>query len=158
MRAAPAFQVVLTRFGLWRFAVSCLAAMAAACIVACVATQAEAPSGARWAAAAGGVALTALVGTSLRRVDAVSLRWDGRCWHLGPPASAGEEPCSGSIAVAVDLGGFLLLRFVPDAAARRPAATWLPVQRRGLEGPWHALRCAVYSPRPSPGPDALADH
>ena len=29
--------------------------------------------------------------------------------------------------------------------------TWLPVQRRGLESQWHALRCAVYSARSSTG-------
>jgi hypothetical protein len=40
----------------------------------------------------------------------------------------------------------MLLRFTPDAPARM---TWLPVQRRGLEAQWHALRCAVYSPRPA---------
>jgi hypothetical protein len=42
----------------------------------------------------------------------------------------------------------MLLNFTPDAAAR---TSWLPVQRLGLETQWHALRCAVYSPRPMAG-------
>jgi hypothetical protein len=51
----------------------------------------------------------------------------------------------GNVAVVIDLGPWMLLRFTADAP---PRTTWLPVQRRGLEAQWHALRCAVYSPRP----------
>jgi len=46
--------------------------------------------------------------------------------------------------VAVDLGAFLLLRLVEQ----RRTIVWLPVQRRGVESQWHALRCAAYSPLP----------
>jgi len=45
----------------------------------------------------------------------------------------------------------------PSAAASDAAVTWLPVQRRGLQAHWHALRCAVYSPRPDAGVDAAPD-
>jgi hypothetical protein len=37
----------------------------------------------------------------------------------------------------------------------RRRATWLPVQRRGIERQWHALRCSVHSPHAAPGHDTL---
>jgi hypothetical protein len=51
------------------------------------------------------------------------------------------------VAVAIDLGGWMLLRFVPGAGGGR--ARWIALQRHGLEPQWHALRCAVYAPRPA---------
>ncbi len=93
-------------------------------------------------------------GASLLRNAPLSLRWDSQRWHLGPLASAGDEPWPGSLAVALDLGPWLLLRFEHEADLRRRRITWLPVQRRGLEAEWHALRCAVYCARSDPGLDA----
>jgi hypothetical protein len=49
-------------------------------------------------------------------------------------------------AAALDLGSSLLLTLPRAAAPRRPSRRGLPVQRRGLEAGWHALRCAVYAP------------
>jgi hypothetical protein len=54
-------------------------------------------------------------------------------------------------AVAIDLGSFLLLRFLPEGRSGPGAVRWIPVGRRGLEREWHAFRCAVYSPRPAAG-------
>jgi hypothetical protein len=56
--------------------------------------------------------------------------------------------------VAIDLGGWLLLRFYAepvrraagDAMRRGRTPAWIAVQRRGLEADWHAIRCTVYSP------------
>jgi len=90
------------------------------------------------------MALMAL-GVSLAKTTAVDLRWDGRTWYLGPAVG---EPVSGDLSVAIDLGAWMLLRFSPALPQARPRSTWLPVQRHGLEAQWHALRCAVYSPRP----------
>ena len=94
----------------------------------------------------------AVLGASLvQRSRATHLRWDGLVWHLGP---IGDAATPGELHVAIDLGPWMLLRFsasLPDARAR---TSWLPVQRRGLEAEWHALRCAVYSPRTAPGDDA----
>ena len=87
--------------------------------------------------AVGALAVSACA-VSLWHVPAQSLRWDGRAWQLD--AAAGE------LSVAIDLGPWMLLRFKPE---RRARASWLPVQRAGLETQWHALRCAVYSPRPA---------
>jgi hypothetical protein len=39
----------------------------------------------------------------------------------------------------------MLLRFVDESPRTR--TTWIPVQRAGIEGDWHALRCAVHAPR-----------
>ena len=83
------------------------------------------------------------------------MRWDGQRWHLAlAQASAhshGGEPAAGQLAVAIDLGGWLLLRFAAEAvAATRPRAAWIPLQRRGLEGEWHAIRGTLHSPRPAP--------
>ena len=90
-----------------------------------------------------------------------SLRWDGSFWHLGPPGTEGDEPAAGQVDVAVDLGAWMLLRFTRETSTPGRSVTWLPTQRWGLEAQWHALRCAVYSPRPAPDaaqdPGAAAD-
>jgi hypothetical protein len=98
-----------------------------------------------WAAAAvtAAAALLACLGTgaALSRLP-VTLDWNGRQWTwLSPPALAE----GGEIGVAMDLGPWLLLRFRPTLAPRRPR--WIALQRAGLETHWHALRCALYSPR-----------
>jgi hypothetical protein len=94
---------------------------------------------------------------SMRWVDRARLRWDGGDWHLArsaPPAMAEQ---AGTMAVALDGGSWMLLRFRARAATERPRITWLALSRHDLGGAWHALRCAVYSPRPDPaGPSAQA--
>ncbi len=151
MRAAPACQFSLQRFGVWRGAVLVLVTLGVATMVAWLILR-ESPltSPTSIAAALTAVSLLAL-GASLARTPAVGLRWDGRNWHLGPPSG---EPVSGDLSVAIDLGPWMLLRFRPAASNARPRVVWLPAQRRGLESQWHALRCAVYSPRPAPAEDA----
>ncbi|MEP7056684.1 MAG: hypothetical protein ABI809_02790 [Caldimonas sp.] len=77
------------------------------------------------------------------------LRWTGVRWQLLDPTVAASTPVDGDVRLAIDLGSLLLVRFVADGAGGR--TTWLPLQRRGTETPWHALRCAVYAPRPGSG-------
>jgi hypothetical protein len=157
MRASPAFQVVLDRFGVWQVAVLASALAGGVVMLAWLASSLPSVSVAsRCAAAVAALALLVL-GARAARVAPVSLRWDGQHWHLGPPESAGHEPASGALHVALDFGPWMLLRFAPAESTWRTRATWLPAQRRGLESRWHALRCAVYSPRPQPGADAAAD-
>jgi hypothetical protein len=157
MRASPAFQVVLDRFGVWRWAVLGFALSGACVMAAWLAAQpASVPAAMRWLTALVAFAVLGL-GACASRVQPVSLRWDGQLWHLGPPASAGHEPRSGELRVLIDLGPWMLLRFEPAASTWRHRATWLPAQRRGLESQWHALRCAAHSPRPQPGADVSAD-
>jgi hypothetical protein len=151
MRAAPAFQVSLRRFGAWRVAVLLLAALGVAAMTAWWLLR-ESPMTAPTSLAVALAALAlAVLGARCARIPAADLRWDGRVWHLGP---ASGDSVSGELSVAIDLGAWMLLRFAPAAPEARPRAIWLPVQRRGLEPQWHALRCAVYSPRPAPAEDA----
>jgi hypothetical protein len=147
MRASPAFQCVLNRFGVWRTAVAALAGTSVALLLVWLWARGEPPpllGRVAWICAV--LAVPALA-ASLMRMPPVTLRWDGQQWWV--EANAGE------IDVALDLGGWMLLRFRPVSAARRERSPkWLPVQRRGLEAQWHALRCAVYSPRPAPAREA----
>ena len=87
------------------------------------------------------------------------LRWDGALWHLADaapevaPGPGRAQP--GTMAIALDGGTWMLLRFRAADAAGRPRVRWLAPSRGDLGGAWHALRCAVYSPRPDPaGPSA----
>ena len=154
MRASPAFEVSLHRFGVWRSAVLLLAALGVAAITAWLITR-ERPIGlAAMIAAAFAVAVSMGWAVSLLHVPAVGLRWDGQFWHLVAVVAMPDEATPGDLRVVIDLGPWMLLRFSAAEPARRWSAIWLPVQRRGLETQWHALRCAVYSPRPAPGADA----
>ena len=153
MRAAPACQVSLRRFGVWRGAVLALASLGVLVIAVWLLTRESAPTSLTLIAAGFAAALLVATGVALAKTPAVDLRWDGRTWYLGQPV---HEPVAGDLSVAIDLGPWLLLRFSPAAPEARPRVVWLPVQRRGLEAQWHALRCAVYSPRPSAADDTPA--
>ena len=157
MRASPAFQVVLDRFGVWRAAVLTSAVTGGVVMLAWLASSPPSVSVANRGLAAVAALVLLIAGARAARVAPVSLRWDGQLWHLGPPESAGHEPASGALQVALDFGPWMLLRFEPAESTWRTRSSWLPAQRRGLESRWHALRCAVYSPRPQPGADAAAD-
>jgi hypothetical protein len=148
MRASPAFQVTIRRFGIWRVGVCVLMVAAAGGLIAWVSTRDDAA--ARYWLAAPAAALIAAA-AKLLRCPAMSLRWDTQTWRMGPAATVGEEPWSGHLAVAVDLGAWMLLRFERDAAPGLRRIVWLPLQRRGLATRWHTLRCAVYSARPAAG-------
>ena len=138
MRASPALHVSLNRFGAWRGAVAALVLLAGSVVLAWLWATDPAQPHHRWssvlATLIGAAALG--LGASLWRIRPCDLRWDGERWHLGDVD--GEQP--GELAVALDLGPWLLLRFKAHGATR-----WLPVQRRGLEAQWHALRCAVHA-------------
>jgi hypothetical protein len=137
MRAAPALQLTLERFSAWRTSVALLCAAAAASIAAWL-------QAGPWTAVA--AALAAGVSLPLTRRVPCRLSWDGERWRLGAAGAPLDELPCGTLRVMIDVGGFLLLRFEAEGAR---AMQWLPVQRSGLEASWHALRCAVYSPRPA---------
>jgi hypothetical protein len=82
-----------------------------------------------------------------RRRHPVRLRWDSKHWYLAELNGASAEAGPAHVHVKIDAGAWLLLKFVPQGSADPLAVRWLPVQRRGFEGQWHALRCAVYSSR-----------
>ena len=161
MRASPAFQCVLSRFGVWRAAIAVLASAGVAVLVAWLATRSEPAPPLGLAAWIGAMLAVPALAASLMRVPAVTLHWDGQQWWLArlarssrAAAAAQIDAVSGEMDVALDFGGWMLLRFRPMPAARRGSPQWLPVQRSGLEAHWHALRCAVYSPRPAPAREA----
>jgi len=99
------------------------------------------------------VLVTVLWRTELQREPHV-LHWDGQAWHWAAAHVPEDRRRAGRIQVALDLGGWMLLRLLP-ADGGAPRAHWLPVQAAGLERSWHALRCAVYSPTPEAAPGGL---
>lgn len=148
MQGPPALTLSLPPCALWRAVVAVLAALAAAALGAWVMRAAGMLPMSLWgwllAAALGAIAAA----WTLHRLRAVQLRWDGGQWHL---AEQGLEPRPGTLDVALDTGGWLLLSFRPEGSGIPWRRRWIPVGRRGAGPHWHALRCAVYSPRPAPG-------
>jgi hypothetical protein len=150
MRAAPAVSLSVRPSPHWRAALALLAAVALGSTVAWAWQRGDALS----AGAAAAVGLLALhVLRSARRRPPLGLRWDGQAWWLSEPGRPGGDPRPGEVVLALDLGAWLLLAFHPHAGVPGPARRrWLPLQRAGLEADWHALRCALYSPRPAAPP------
>jgi hypothetical protein len=76
------------------------------------------------------------------------LHWDRQDWLLESGTAA---PRAGTLEVAIDLGSWMLLRFVPVPGGRSGpellAVRWLAVERGRLGFEWHALRCTLYAPR-----------
>ena len=145
MRDSVFFELRLRRFGVWRVAVWLVdgAAMAAvaAWTVAMLDSQPESGRVLVMAVAAGLLLATTGLAISLARVEAGLLTCSDGLWAFAPDRG---QRRTGTLEVAVDLGAFLLLRLVEQ----RRTIVWLPVQRRGVESQWHALRCAAYSPLP----------
>ena len=154
MRASPAFHILIDRFCLWR------AAVLAACVAALgvwlawiVSMQQEFDTTMTAATMIVGF-VPIVVAAKLAHRRPVSLRWDTQSWRFGPADSYGDEPWAGRLHVAIDLDSWMLLKFEHEVTGRYRRVDWIPVQRLGMESSWHALRCAVYSSRPSPSLDA----
>ncbi len=157
MRTSPAIDVELTRFGVWRTAIALLAAAALAAVWAWWSTlNTSQPRNSGIALLAALVTLSLVIialAASLSSVRCTALRWNGQSWsiqRMRRNLAAAGEPLAGEIVVAIDLGLWMLLRFEPATRGARLRIVWLPVQRGGIEAQWHALRCALYSPRPAP--------
>jgi hypothetical protein len=156
MRESVFFELRLRRFGVWRVAVWLVAGAAIAAVaawtVAMLDSQPESGRALVMAVAAGLLLATTGLAISLARVEAGLLTCSDGLWAFAPDRG---QRRTGTLEVAVDLGAFLLLRLVEQ----RRTIVWLPVQRRGVESQWHALRCAAYSPLPlaarAPTVDAL---
>ncbi|MEY2892496.1 MAG: hypothetical protein RJA98_2404 [Pseudomonadota bacterium] len=156
MRAAPALQVTLTHDTAWRLGGWLLAGFSSAVLMTWAHFTARATlQGWPWAVAVLMCAVLLALTRPWRRHAPVQLRWDGQAWHAGPIGPAGSEPWSGQLTVALDLGGWMLLRLSdpPPPAEHLPA--WLAAARHQQPAAWHPLRCAVYSPRPQRAPDAM---
>lgn len=142
MRTAPPSDFVLTRFGLWRGGVGAICAVAFAAVGAWVWTV---PHDAAVIAAvvAGGVTGAALAGVA-RRPRVVNLRCAAAEWFVAVDAAAAGPY---QLDVPIDIGVWMLLRL----RAQGLRTVWVPAQRRGQEAQWHAMRRAVYFPRPTVG-------
>jgi hypothetical protein len=146
MRGTPEIQFVVRRFLFWQLGVLTVAAVGVAALAAWVIARQPVAPPLTWSGAAGVAIAGCIVAVTLVRLPAWTLHWDGRAWHA---AAAGRADAfeAARVVVAIDLGAWMLLRF--DPVARRAAPLWLPVQRRGLETQWHALRCAVHAAAPT---------
>ena len=144
MACAPPLELRIGRRGAWRGGVGLLTALSRAAVLAWWSAQPDPAPGwagtVAWVVCAGALACGA--GLALGQPAAV-LRWDRRQWTLARDGRPGE---TGDLGVAIDLGNWMLLRFVPAGGRGFARARWIAVQRRGLEARWHVLRCTVYAP------------
>jgi hypothetical protein len=142
MRAAPAVSVKGSDSGSWLWALRVLWLLSAA-VVALWAIERAEPASLFVAAFIGICSLWGAWRTM--RPRHWTLRWDGETWSLAFDADSGA-PRVGNVTVSLDLEAALLLTF-STADGHRASHVWLPLTRSGLPAQWHALRCALYSPR-----------
>jgi hypothetical protein len=145
MRVAPPVQALSCSAGPWRSFQLALYASSAAVTVGWAAAM-------RWQPGAGPLAaglLAGLVAWLVARralpVRSVPLAWDGSTWQLRPP---GAEARPGQVALMLDLGPWMLVRFSPAGAGQR-SAVWLPLSHRDAAAVWPALRMALHAPQPA---------
>ena len=81
-----------------------------------------------------------------------TLRWDGQDWVL-VGAADGRPDLRGQASLMLDLGPWMLVRFLPHPAdaARFGAGTWLPLTLAGDPARWAALRGALWNWRAQGG-------
>lgn len=145
MRAAPPLEINVVRFGVWRAGTLGLAVTVwAALAIWWWAHPAPASASVSVLAALGMLGAAAGALPSFR-TRPFTLRRSAGQWQLAFMHDSPGPAMTGDLFVALDLGAWMLLRFIPDAIGGR--ARWIAVQRHGLEPQWHALRCAVYAPR-----------
>ena len=78
-----------------------------------------------------------------------TLRWDGQDWVLA--GDVGRPDLRGDAALMLDLGPWMLVRFLPYASAGIGAGTWLPLTVGQDLARWAALRGALWNWRAGPG-------
>ena len=149
MRERPSLVVELRRFELWQAAVLAVAALSVAAMAAWggLALSRHVDGAGRIAIVAAVLAAISLaVARSLGRGQAGRLAARDAVWTFSFERDGIERIEEGELAVALDLGVFLLLVLTRIHGSNRLARRWLPVQKRGLEADWHALRVAVFAP------------
>jgi hypothetical protein len=135
VHAAPSVRVSLGRSVGWVVVVASCAGIAAANAAAWLLLRAEAAVG---SAALIGLAVAVLVAWRLHRTHAPGeLNWNGAEWQW--------QGLAGTVQVALDLDGWMLLRFDPLHGKR----CWIVASRASANGPWPALRAALYARRPA---------
>jgi hypothetical protein len=140
MRVAPPVQALSCSGGRWRPFQQVLVALSLAVAVAWAGAQLGA-EGAVLAGAALALGLAAAWGAGRWLVTPSRwLAWDGASWQLQPEGQTGQ------VALMIDLGDWMLVRF-------SPGAHWLPLSRRDAATDWQALRVALHA-APRLRPDA----
>lgn len=76
------------------------------------------------------------------------LRWDGQDWVL-PADARGRPEQRGAAQLMLDMGPWMLVRFLPRAGAG--SATWLPLTAGADRARWAALRGALWNWRSGAG-------
>jgi hypothetical protein len=147
MRAAPAVQLDVETGACWRVALWVMACIA---IASAVGWALAVNTALAWAIVTLAAAYAGWLGRVGARPRRARLGWDGAGWVL--LEQGWHEPRRGEVAVALDFGDALLLRFAARPGARQ-RARWIALQR-SASMPWHALRCALYSPRPASAGEA----
>ena len=143
--------MTLRAFGIWYAGVGVLVLLGGAVVLG---WWLALPAPASGVATLGALLAAACLGAAVfavRRVPPTRLHWDGQRWFVGVGGPESSDPSATDLTVAIDLGGWMLLRLLRQDAPRWQRPLWLPAQRRGHAAQWHALRCAVYSPRPAVG-------
>jgi hypothetical protein len=147
MRASPPIEVRLQHDAQWRGFVLAVLGSSCAAVPTWVCT-AEAGAALKSAVAVA-LLIASVAAFPLAWRSDRTLRWTGQRWQLIDAGCERGRAQDGGVGVAVDLGSWMLLRFRPDAAAKR--SRWMATSRRAIPDQGHALRCAVYSPRPDAG-------
>jgi hypothetical protein len=99
--------------------------------------------------AAAAVALAASLGRwrglsrQERTTPPACLRWDGTAWSL--VAAPGATAVPGSVSLALDLGGWMLVRFHADESAGPRASAWLALRPSRGPAHWCAVRAALWT-------------
>ena len=134
MQSASALQVTIRCFGVWNAALGLLVAAVISAAVSWFLAWHDKP--AVWE---GGVlSVLALVGLGgvfgLVRRRPVVLRWDAQRWHVTDPHRGGGDRPASDIRIALDLGGWMLLKYRAETSPpSRRQSGWIPAQRRGIE-------------------------
>ena len=161
MRAPPPVEFSCTLGRGWRAALSLIVGLSAAVPLAWglqyAAAQWSQPPGSPLRTLGGGVVLAVAVMTSgafwlaSRRFDTDerTLRWDGQDWVLAGRDGLADR--RGDAALTLDLGPWLLVRFVPAAAGRGRSAAWLALTAGSDAARWAALRGALWNWRANAG-------
>ena len=146
MRGSPAFQITLRNFSVWRVAVATIA-LGVVVVLAAWAVDTAPQSQPKTLAVLVVIAAVLWLALRLWQVPVGVLAWNGERWQFKAAHSEGSEWVDGSLEVRLDLGHWMLLRFVCEDGACAPRVRWLPAQRDELDSNWHRLRCAIYSPQ-----------
>ncbi|NUZ06970.1 hypothetical protein [Piscinibacter koreensis] len=150
MRTSSPLQVSIRRFAVWRGLVATFAGLASVSIAAWAVLGPE-PLALRIALGALCLVATAYAARWLLLIPAhpVDLRWDGARWLVAAADAPARDAVPTRLEVAIDAGGWMLLRLQPEQPTMRGDTRWLPVERGALGVDWHLLRSTIYTARPA---------